>query len=339
MNGIFIIPTGIGCDIGGHAGDAVCSANLIASLCDRLIVNPNAVNASDINEMASNCLYVEGSLINDFIRGDIRLQESRRNKILLVVNAPVSPHTINSVNAARVSLGVDIEIVELEVPVVLEGWLEQDGMAGGKVSGIEELLTQIIPYKFDALAVQTPIDVSIPVIENYLSNGGVNPWGGVEARASRAIASTLRKPVAHAPMEREDGYFKNYAEVVNPRLSAEMVSVSYLHCVLKGLARAPRIITKTEPYMVGSPTPTLWNRDFDFLVTPDRCFGEPHIACLEHGIEVIVVVENFSVLSNSFPDKCTFVRNYLECAGYIACKKAGIGREYVSSGIRIVSEG
>ena len=68
MNGIFIIPTGIGCSIGGHAGDATCAVNLIASICNDLIVNPNAVNASDINEMANNCLYVEGSILDRFYK-------------------------------------------------------------------------------------------------------------------------------------------------------------------------------------------------------------------------------------------------------------------------------
>ena len=56
MYGIFVIPTGIGCEIGGHAGDANPAVKLIASVTDKLIVNPNAVNASDINEMPDNAL-------------------------------------------------------------------------------------------------------------------------------------------------------------------------------------------------------------------------------------------------------------------------------------------
>ena len=54
MNVVFIIPTGIGCEIGGHAGDASTSAKLLASACDKLIIHPNVVNASDINEMGEN---------------------------------------------------------------------------------------------------------------------------------------------------------------------------------------------------------------------------------------------------------------------------------------------
>ena len=320
MNGIFIIPTGLGCAIGGDAGDAVCSVNLIASICDRLIVNPNAVNASDINEMASNCLYVEGSLIDSFLEGNLSLRESWRNNILLVVNAPVSPHTVNSVNAARVSLGVDIEIAELDEPLVMKGWLRGDGTAGGDVVGILSLLQQVTEHGFDALAEQSPIDVEVHVIEHYLKHGGVNPWGGIEARTSRRIAQALRKPVAHAPMQREGDYFTNYCEMTDPRMSAEMVSVSYIHCVLKGLAKAPRV------------GPGLSVDDIDFLVTPDNCFGRPHQFCIDRGIEVIVVEDNTTVLSNEFPKECTRVINYLEAAGHLACRRIGIGPRYVLSG-------
>lgn len=331
MNGIFIIPTGLGCKIGGHAGDAICAVNLIASQCEHLIVNPNAVNASDINEMAPNCLYVEGSTIDRFAAGKIRLQKRRRNKILLVVNKPVSIHTINSANAARVSLGVEVEVVELGRPLTMRAMFAPDGSATGDISGVESLLDQVQQYEFDALAIQTQIDVDNDVGVHYLENGGVNPWGGVEALASKMIAGKIGpNPVAHAPHEQEDGFFKDYLEVTDPRMSAEMVSISFLHCVLKGLARAPLplcvdpVKRLTEDMLVID--------DFSFLVTPDGCFGAPHAACLNRGVEVIVVRENTSVLKNPFPDRCTFVDNYLECAGLLACRRIGIGEHYVRAG-------
>ena len=48
FNVCFLIPTGIGCEIGGHAGDGTPALRLIASACDKVITHPNAVNASDI---------------------------------------------------------------------------------------------------------------------------------------------------------------------------------------------------------------------------------------------------------------------------------------------------
>ncbi|MCZ6701780.1 MAG: DUF3326 domain-containing protein, partial [Ignavibacteria bacterium] len=63
FNAVLLIPTGIGAEIGGHCGDGNAVARLIASACDNLITHPNVVNASDINEMTENTLYVEGSII------------------------------------------------------------------------------------------------------------------------------------------------------------------------------------------------------------------------------------------------------------------------------------
>jgi hypothetical protein len=51
FNTVLMIPTGIGAQVGGHAGDAGAVARLIGSGCDNLITHPNVVNGSDINEM------------------------------------------------------------------------------------------------------------------------------------------------------------------------------------------------------------------------------------------------------------------------------------------------
>ncbi|KVQ49923.1 hypothetical protein WK03_07745 [Burkholderia cepacia] len=51
FNFALVIPTGIGCVVGGHAGDANPVVNLLATTCDTLITHPNAVIASDRNEL------------------------------------------------------------------------------------------------------------------------------------------------------------------------------------------------------------------------------------------------------------------------------------------------
>ena len=81
FNVVFLVPTGIGADIGGHAGDATPTARLLAQTCDTLILHPNVVNASDINEMPSNSLYVEGSVITRLLMGTIGLAPSRANRV------------------------------------------------------------------------------------------------------------------------------------------------------------------------------------------------------------------------------------------------------------------
>lgn len=49
-----MIPTGVGAEVGGHAGDAGPVARLLGQVCDEVVLHPNVVNASDINEMPSN---------------------------------------------------------------------------------------------------------------------------------------------------------------------------------------------------------------------------------------------------------------------------------------------
>ena len=83
FNVVFLVPTGIGAEIGGHSGDAGPVARLLGSACDNLITHPNTVNASDINEIPDNGLYVEGSVITALIMGTIALQKVRSNRVML----------------------------------------------------------------------------------------------------------------------------------------------------------------------------------------------------------------------------------------------------------------
>lgn len=322
MNVVMIIPTGIGCEIGGHAGDATPAAKLLGVCCDKLILHPNVVNASDINEMPENALYVEGSMLDRFLEGKIDLQEVRQNKILVVVNSPVRNHTINAVSAARATIGLKAKIVELKKPLIMQvGW-EDNGVASGRVSGFQSLIEQVQEYDFDALAVVTGIDVSDEVMLEYFNKGGVNPIGGVEAKASKLISAKLNKPVAHAPFEEWNSPLWKYNEIVNPRLAAEMISNCFLHCVLKGLHKAPRI---GEGLTV---------KDVDYLVTPMNCVSRPHEACMKAKIPIIAVKENRTILNDPMPKDWIFVENYWEAAGYLMCMRIGIEPESVRQQLR-----
>ena len=72
FNVVMLVPTGIGASVGGHAGDATPAATLLSSVCDTLITHPNVLNASDIIQIPSNALYVEGSLITQLMMGSVR---------------------------------------------------------------------------------------------------------------------------------------------------------------------------------------------------------------------------------------------------------------------------
>lgn len=309
MNVVMIVPTGIGCEIGGHCGDANAAARLLGACCQTLILHPNVVNASDLNEMPPNSLYVEGSQLNRFLKGEVYLQPVRANKVLVTVNK-ADYQSINAVSAARVTLGLDAEIVELNQPLQLIAQMK-DGIATGEVLNWRELVEQVKDLEFDALGLATPITIDAETLAHYFQHGGVNPVGGVEAVASKLIADALDKPVAHGPV---DYALKGFTEVVDPRMAVEIITENFVHCLLKGLHKAPRI-----SYDRG-----LHVKDVDCMVSPYGCFGVPHQACLEAGIPVIVVRENRCCLNAPEHPRFQYVENYLEAAGTLMAMQAGV---------------
>lgn len=322
MNIILIVPTGVGATIGGHAGDANPVCKLFASLSDILITHPNVVNASDINEMPDNVFYVEGSMLDRFVAGEFALKQPLQNKILVVANSPLKSDTLNAVTAAQLTIGIKSETLALDEPLRMVANFDKRGVATGNVFGWEELVAQVKEKHFDALAIHTPIEIPREVALYYYRNGGVNPWGGVEAKASKLIAGEINKPVAHAPLENtpptDTELYRIMDEIVNPRIAAEAISSCYLHCVLKGLNKAPRISSKGLSIC-----------DVDVMVSPDGCFGNIHSLCLENGISIIVVRENKTIFNETPNPEFIYVENYWEAAGIVSCMKAGIDKNSV----------
>ena len=57
---LLIIPSGIGCSIGGYAGDAIPVARLLAAASGLLITHPNVLNGASLYWPDSRFQYVEG---------------------------------------------------------------------------------------------------------------------------------------------------------------------------------------------------------------------------------------------------------------------------------------
>lgn len=317
-----IVPTGIGCPIGGHAGDANPVAGMLAAACDELVVHPNVVNASDVNEMRENCLYVDGHALDLFLEGTVALRRVSwgANSVLVATNKPASVATLNAVGAARATLGLEAEVLELDEPLRMWARVDQvTGAAVGSCDGVNALVAQVshVERDFDALAISSEILVDRDLAMRYLRCGGVNPWGKVEADVSRLVSAALGVPVAHAPI---DGAIQDFDEVVDDCRAAECVSVAYLHCVLKGLHRAPALI----PMDVARPGDLVAD-DVDVLISPASCWGRPHAACRAIGIEVVWVSENCPEVGPTRDvGKVTEVTTYLEAAGLIAARRAGV---------------
>lgn len=328
---VLVIPTGIGAEIGGHAGDATPVARLLASVCDTLITHPNVVNASDLNELPANGLYVEGSIISRFLMGSISLQRVRSNRVLVIIDAHPNERftraTVNAVNGARATYGLPCErIVVLDPPLPTRGRYASSGRAAGAIDELERVFDALDRRRgeYDAIAISTVIDIDVPHASYFASRGEiVNPWGGVEAMLTHAVSTIYDVPSAHAPMMESEEIANMDPGVIDPRMAAEVVSLTFFQSVLKGLHKAPRISKRARPN-------SLTAHDVSCLVIPDGCLGLPTLAALEQNIPVIAVRENRSLMHNDLTmlpwaaGQLHVVENYWEATGLMAAMKEGM---------------
>jgi len=346
FNAVLLVPTGIGAEIGGHAGDATPVARLLAQACDTLITHPNVVNASDLNEAPENSLYVEGSVISRLLMGTVGLQKVRSNRVLVVIDAHKDDlfvnAAINAVSAARSSYGLNCpKVIQLDPPVKMSTKFTQSGRAVGEIDNLNYLI-QVLDenqQEYDAVALSSVIKVPHHFHQEYFDRQGemVNPWGGVEAMLTHTISSLFNVPSAHSPMFESQDIANANPGVVEPRMAAEAISLTFLQCIFKGLQKSPKIITDKK---LMQHQGVLTAADVSCLVIPDGCLGLPTLAALEQGITVIAVKENKNLMKNDLtqlpwaPDQFHLVENYLEAVGLMNALKAGITPESVRRPIK-----
>jgi hypothetical protein len=340
FNVVLLVPTGVNASLGGHAGDAGPLARLVAGVSDTLITHPNVVNGSDINEMPENALYVEGSVICRLMMGAVGLQRVRSNRVLLVIDrheeVAYTNAAINALNAARACYGLECpRILVLDPPVKLVSEYTSSGRAAGRVDNLPVFLDAIDPYaaEFDAVAVSSVIDVPPEYHQDYFDSSGemVNPWGGVEAIFTHAVSLLRGIPSAHSPMIESEDVESVDPGIVDPRMAAEAISLTFLQSILKGLQRSPRIVS--DPSAMQHPS-ILTARDVACLVSPDGCLGLPVLAALEQGIPVIAVRDQ-NLMHNDLsalpwrPGQFCVVDNYLEAVGVLCARKSGLALDSV----------
>ena len=338
FNAVLVIPTGVDAELGGHSGDGGALAVAMASLCDHLITHPNVVNASDINELPSNGLYVEGSVVCRLLMGTVGLQKVRANRVLVVLedhpDRTILEHSINAVSAARAAMGIDCSGIAKTRSLRMVSQYAMSGRAVGQVHGVDELVAQIQEYEgeFDAVALSSRIGVPEHYHHDYYLGTMVNPWGGVEAMLTHALSTVFDVPTAHSPMMESQQIMNLALGVVDPRMAAEVVSVTYLHSILRGLHRSPGVVTNERGFAHRS---VITAEDVSCLVIPDGCVGLPTIAALEQGIPVIAVRGNRTLMKNDlaglgFSKRGLFVvDNYVEALGLMSALKAGVAVETI----------
>jgi hypothetical protein len=334
-----VVPTGVGCAIGGYAGDAAPVTNLLATAADYLITNPNAVNASNFVGIDSDrVLYTDGYAIDLFIKGQVDLHLPYSNRVGLIVEKASDRELdiiFNIVNAVRAVHGVDIvDVIVTERPIGGRSIENGSGAIVGAIDNPEILLEaveKLIERGADAIAVTSHLcDISLDAYVRHFSGEYPNPVGGVEAVISYLIAARFGIPCAHAPL-------LNFKEmdlrdiVVDARGAGEMGSDSGLACVLIGLKRAPRTNAKTQARF----RDIINFRNLIAVVAPAGCLGGIPALWAEHlGIPVVAVEQNRTVL-----DVCQQkldlrgvipARTYAEAVGIIMALKAGISLESIS---------
>ncbi len=244
FNAVLLVPTGIGCEIDGHAGEATPVARLLATLYDSLITQPNVVNASDLNEMPGNALYVEGSVICRLLMGTAGLQPVRLNRVIVLLNAHRDKSfiyvAVNSVSAACAVFGLQCPgTLLMDPPLLMKSVYSSAGAAEGRVDGMKTLLELLDKHRneYDAVAIASQIDVPSEYHRMYFQSAGkmVNPWGGVEAMLTHAISILCDVPSAHSPMLKTQEIADEEPGLVDPRMAAEAISLGFLERVLKGL--------------------------------------------------------------------------------------------------------
>lgn len=334
FNAVLLVPTGIDAEIGGHSGDAGPVARLLASSCDNLITHPNVVNASDINELPENGLYVEGSVITRLLMGTIGLQKVRANRVLLIIDKHEDKlfyeSAINAVSAARAAMGLECPaVVMMDDKILMHALYSSSGRAVGKIDYFERVCEILENYrsKYDAVALSSVIKVPQNFHTDYYLEKMINPWGGVEAMLTHTISLLFDIPSAHSPMLESRAILDLDLGIVDPRKSAEIISVTFLHSVLKGLHKSPKIINNP---LLHSNSGLLTVADISCMVIPDGCVGIPTLAAIEQGIPVIAVRENKNRMQNKLEElpfesgKLFIVDNYLEAAGVMQALKAGV---------------
>ncbi|MBA3469564.1 MAG: DUF3326 domain-containing protein [Herpetosiphonaceae bacterium] len=327
-----LIPTGIGCDIGGYAGDAGPATALLASCCDYLVTNPNAVNASNFIMMDKNIVYTEGYCIDLFSRGLINLHIPYSNKIGLIIEKTDDEHldvVFNILNTVRAVYGVDVEhFVITDEHIGGRCVQHTSGSYAGSIDNPDTLFRaceQLIAKGVTAIAVTSNIqDLPADSYAEHFSGRHPNPVGGAEAVISHLIAKKYRLPAAHAPMINLKQINLQDA-VVDARGAGEITSHSGMASVLIGLTQAPQITQR--PGCRIADTINI-NNVLAVVVPASSLGGIPVLYAQKFNIPVIAVRNNATILditAERFPLKTVVeVHTYAEAAGIIMALKRGL---------------
>ena len=330
MPTIFIVPTGIGCEIGGFAGDALPSAKLLASASGCLVTHPNVMNGGTLSETDDRILYLEGYSLDRFAKGEIGLKKVNQQKIGIIFDSDIEKNLLTRhlqvADACISTLGINVcsyAITNNPIGVVISNKIS--GTSSGYIKNPMELINaakRLVKEGITSIAIVTkfPDNLDSNDIELYRKGNGVDSIAGVEAVISHLISKYLRVPCAHAPALPQI----DVEESLDPRAASEEIGFTFLPSVLIGLSKAPNLIELPSQGI----SDVLYPNQVEALIVPHGALGgEAVLASMERGVNIIAV-RNSSALNvfNShfnYP-YLTEVNNYFEAAGLLLSLREGI---------------
>lgn len=325
---VLIVPTGVGADIGGYAGDALPVARALSGVCDTLITHPNVLNGAGLYWPLPNALYVEGYALDRFAAGNWGLQPVHGNRVGLLLDRAIEPELrlrhLQAADAARATLGIAMTDYALtDAPLNVELRTAPSGASWGTIGNPDSLLRgaqQLIDKAgAEAIAVvaRFPDDEGSDALTQYRHGQGVDPLAGAEAIISHLIVRTFKIPCAHAPALSPLPLDPD----LSPRSAAEEIGHTFLPCVLAGLSRAPRYADKPG-------ADAIWGDAVDAVVVPETaCGGSAILSFAGTATKIITVAENGTRMETppeAIGIKAISARSYLEAIGILAALRQGI---------------
>ena len=332
MPTLMLVPTGIGCAIGGYAGDALPSARLLAAASGCLITHPNVLNGASLYWSDPRIHYVEGYGLDRFAAGEWLLRPVRRQRIGLLLDAGIEPELaqrqIQVAEACRATLGLEIgPVLSTDVPLGVH--LEQgaSGASWGSLERPDALLRageRLRDAGATAIAVvaRFPEDPQSAELAAYRQGGGVDALAGAEAVISHLLVRHLQIPCAHAPALGPLPLDPH----LDPRAAAEELGYTFLACVLVGLSRAPDLVPAGQGMVEGNG---LRADQLGAVVVPDGALGgEALLAAVAWDVPVIAVA-NPSLLDVTpellgLAEAVLPAASYSEAAGLVLALREGL---------------
>ena len=358
---LFIVPTGIGCPIGGYAGDAIPSARLIAAASDCLITHPNVMNAASLYWNDQRIQYVEGYGLDRFAAGEIKLMPVLKQTIGLLLDKGLNQESrrrhLQVVDACRASLGLDIgSVITTDESLEVSLQRGESGSSWGTIRNPSSLLRageKLKDLGATAIAIVTKFpDDDSESLNSYRKGIGVDALSGAEAVISHLLVSHLSIPCAHTPAVP----ILPINDHLDPRAAGEELGYTFLPCVLVGLSRAPDMIFKNQEIKnsqinwIKGATPIGIN-DIGAVIVPDGALGgDAILSCIQKRIPLITVCNQgvLNITANALglnkPDErkrkqLVFqAKNYLEAAGIVLSLREGINLESLRRPLNSVIE-